>query len=157
MPTLLELAADIVSSHASTTPMTTEELIQELRLIHDNLKALESGSQEPVVESAEPKKLSLKEVFKKNEVVCLECGTGGFRTLTRHLRSAHQMTPKEYRKKHDIPSSQPLSARALTELRRKNALERNLSANLAKAHEALKTKRESGAATSPRGKKQGKK
>lgn len=156
MPTLIELAADIVSSHASTTPMTTEELIQELRMVHDHLKALEIGAQEPSPAVPETKTVSLKEAFRKNEVICMECGTGGFRTLTRHLKSAHQMTPREYRKKFGIPSSQSLSARSLTELRRKNALERNLSANLAKAHEALKVKREASAAKPSRSRKQGK-
>ncbi|GAB4296194.1 MAG: MucR family transcriptional regulator [Desulfuromonadia bacterium] len=157
MPTLLELAAEIVSSHASTTPMTTEELIQELRMVHDHLKALEIGVQEPAATAPEKKTISLKEAFKKTEVICMECGQGGFRTLTRHLKSAHQMTPREYRKKFGIPSSQSLSARSLTELRRKNALERNLSANLSKAHQALKAKREASVAKPSRSKKQGKK
>lgn len=157
MATLIELAADIVSSHASTTPMTTEELLQELKLIHDHLKALESGVVVAGVEQVEEKKVSLKEAFKKNEVICMECGVGGFRTLTRHLKSAHGMTPREYRKKFQIPSSQSLSAKSLTELRRKNALERNLSANLTKAHAALKAKRESGSTSKPaRGRKQSK-
>lgn len=154
MATLIELAADIVSSHASTTPLTTEELLQELKLIHDHLKALENGTAVAVAEQTEEKKISLKEAFKKNEVICMECGVGGFRTLTRHLKSAHGMTPREYRKKFQIPSGQSLSAKSLTELRRKNALERNLSANLTKAHAALKAKRDSVSTTKPgRGKK----
>lgn len=137
MANITELAAEIVSAHAATTPMSTDEIIQELYRVHASLKALESGQESAPVE-AEPVKaaISLKDAFKKNEVVCLECGKKGFKTLTRHLNSAHGMTPKEYRKAHNIPTKQPLSAKSLTDARRKSAQERNLSENLVKARAA---------------------
>jgi predicted transcriptional regulator len=43
MATLLEMAADIVSSHASTSAMTTDQLLQELQKVHESLKSLEAG------------------------------------------------------------------------------------------------------------------
>jgi predicted transcriptional regulator len=43
------------------------------------------------------------------------------------------MKPKEYRKQFGISNKQPLSAKSLTEARRKVAQERGLGNNLAKA------------------------
>jgi predicted transcriptional regulator len=45
MASLLELASDIVSSHASTTPMSSEELVQEIKKVFAALQALETGKE----------------------------------------------------------------------------------------------------------------
>ncbi len=134
MATLLELAAEIVSSHASSSPMSGDELVQEIRNVFAALQALETGKEvlSPVAEEAKPA-ISAKEAFKKNEVVCMICGKGGMKTLTRHLKQAHDMKPGAYRKQFGIPRTQSLTARAFSESRRKMAQERGLAANLAKA------------------------
>ncbi len=43
MASIIELASQIVSSHASSTPMTKDELIAELEDVHASLIALEKG------------------------------------------------------------------------------------------------------------------
>ena len=134
MPTLVELASSIVSSHAATTPMSTDELLREIQKVHSALQSLEAGKEAHAAEEAKPA-LTVKQAFKANEVICMVCGKGKMKTLTRHLKQAHGMKPGEYRKQFGIPSSQPLSAKALTEARRKLAQERGLAANLAKARE----------------------
>jgi len=63
------------------------------------------------------------------------CGKGGFKTLTRHLSTAHQLKPGAYKKQFGIPSGQSLSAKAYTESRRQMAQDRGLAVNLAKARE----------------------
>lgn len=132
---IIEMAADIVAAHASTTPMTSDELIAELQKIHAALQSLEAGKEASVPGEETKAGVSVKDAFKKNEVICLVCGKGGFKTLTRHLNTAHSMKPREYRKQFGISSKQPLSARSLTEARRKVAQERGLGNNLAKARE----------------------
>jgi predicted transcriptional regulator len=134
MATLVEIAAQIVASHASSTPMTSDQLIFEIGKVHNALKNLEAGES---VEGSEGVKaaLSVKEAFKKGEVVCMVCGKGGFKTLARHLSTAHKMKPGEYKKQFGIPSKQPLSAKNYSESRRKMALDRGLADNLAKARE----------------------
>lgn len=130
---LIEMAAEILAAHASTTPMTSDELISGLQKIHSALQSLESGKDLPAATDETKAPITLKEAFKKNEVVCLVCGKGGFKTLTRHLNTAHSIKPREYRKQFGIPATQPLSAKSLTEARRKVAQERGLGNNLAKA------------------------
>jgi len=134
MATLVEIAGQVVAAHAASSNLTTDELILEISKVHAALKALESGQ---VVEGSEEAKptMTVKEAFKKNEVVCMVCGKGGFKTLARHLSTAHQMIPREYKKQFGIPSKQALSAKSYSEARRKMAQDRGLADNLAKARE----------------------
>ena len=43
MATIMELAAEIIAAHASTTPMSKDELIAELSEVHAALSSLEKG------------------------------------------------------------------------------------------------------------------
>jgi predicted transcriptional regulator len=131
MSTLLELAASIVESHASTTTMTTDELLLEIQKVYATLKDLEKGKESVVApeEEANPT-ISVKDAFKKNEVICMICGKGGMKTLARHLNKTHNMKPSEYRKQFGIPRTQALVAKSFSESRKKMAQERNLAANL---------------------------
>ncbi|UFS70639.1 MucR family transcriptional regulator [Geomonas sp. RF6] len=141
MATLVEVAANLVAAHAAKTTMTTEELLAEIEKVHTALKKLEGGqSLEETTEAKAP--LMVKDAFKKHEVICLECGAGGFKTLTRHLSTAHQMKPGAYKKKHGIPATQSLSAKSYSEARRQMAQERGLADNLAKAREVRMAKLE---------------
>jgi len=134
MATLVEIAAQLVSSHASSTPMTSDELLAEISKVHAALKSLEAGQAVEGAEEAKPA-LTLKEAFKKNEIVCLVCGKGGFKTLARHLSTAHGIKPGAYKKQFGISSKQALSAKSYSEARRKMAQDRGLADNLAKARE----------------------
>lgn len=114
--------------------MTSDELLAEISKVHAALKSLEAGQTLEGAEEAKPS-LSIKEAFKKNEVVCLVCGKGGFKTLARHLSTAHGMKPGAYKKQFGISSKQALSAKSYSEARRKMAQDRGLADNLAKARE----------------------
>jgi predicted transcriptional regulator len=136
MATILELASDIVSSHVSTTPMSSEELVLEIQKVHAALKALEAGQSVAVPGAKEVKSaITVKEAFKKNEVVCMVCGKEKMKTLARHLKTIHDMKPGEYRKQFGISSKQPLTAKSYSESRRKMAEERGLGDVLAMARE----------------------
>jgi predicted transcriptional regulator len=133
--TLVELAANIVSSHASVNEMSTEDLLQEIQKVYGALQQLETAGTSAYPANAEPKApvMTLKKAFQADQVYCMICGRGGMKTLSRHLSQAHGMKPGEYRKQFNIPSSQPLTAKTFSEGRRKMAQERGLADNLAKA------------------------
>ncbi len=63
------------------------------------------------------------------------CGKG-FKTLSRHLKTSHQMSASEYRKQFDIPRSQSLAAKNYSDKRRQMAIDRGLGEKLAKARAA---------------------
>ncbi len=131
---LVELAASIVSSHASVNVMTTEELLQEIQKVYAALQQLETVGVAP--EATEEKKapvMTLRKAFQADQVYCMICGKGGMKTLTRHLNQVHGITPREYRKQFNIPATQSLTAKNFSEKRRQTALDRGLADNLAKA------------------------
>ena len=131
---LIQLTADIVSSHASGSQMSSEDLVQEIEKVFGTLKRLETG--EATTETGEvlaAPAITLKKAFQKDQITCMICGRGGFKTLTRHLKQSHDLKPGEYRKQFNIPSSQSLTAKNYSEARRQAANENNLAANLEKA------------------------
>lgn len=133
-PTLLELTASIVSSHAAMSELSTEELVQEIQKVYSTMQQLEGGVTEAApAEEAKAPVISLKKAFQADQVVCMICGKGGMKTLTRHLAQVHNMKPREYRKQFNIPSTQALTARKFSEARKKMAQDRGLADNLAKA------------------------
>jgi predicted transcriptional regulator len=140
--TLVELAADIVASHASVNEMSTEDLVQEIQKVYTALQQLETTGTVAPPADAEPKApaMTLKKAFQADQVFCMICGKGGMKTLARHLSMTHGLKPGEYRKQFKIPSSQPLTAKSFSEGRRKVAMERGLADNLAKAREVRKAK-----------------
>jgi predicted transcriptional regulator len=135
MATLLEMATEIVAAHASTTSMTKDELISEITSVYQSLSALERGeSAAPVVEEQVPAgpAISKRKAFGKDKVYCMICGVG-MTTLTKHLMTAHQLKPGEYRKQFGIPRTQTLAAKNYVESRRQMALDRGLADKLADA------------------------
>ena len=140
MANIMEMAADIIAAHASTTPMSKEELIAELNEVHSALSALEKGETVETDEVAEEAPaVSRKKAFGRDKIYCMLCGKG-FKTLSRHLKTAHDMTAAKYRKQFDIPRSQSLASKNYSESRRKMAIDRDLAGNLAKAR-AARTKK----------------
>ncbi len=136
MANIMEMAADIVAAHASTTPMSKEELISELNEVYSTLSALEKGTPVDIDKVAEETPVvSRKKAFGKEKIYCMICGKG-FKTLSRHLKTAHDMSATDYRKQFDIPRSQSLAAKNYSESRRKMAIDRDLAGNLAKARAA---------------------
>jgi len=120
--------------------MTTDQLVQELQTVHAALKNLEDGgsiTELSQVETVDVKEstLTVRQAFKKDEVICMECQKGGFKTLKKHLTTAHQMTPGQYRKKFGIKSTQKLAAKNFSDARRQAAEERGMNDILAKARE----------------------
>jgi len=137
MATLLEMATEIVLSMATSSTMSKEELLTEIASVHKGLASIEKGETlpEPTAEGSAAPAIPRKKAFGKDKVVCMLCGKE-MKTLARHLKTAHDLKPGEYRKQFDIPRTQPLAARAYSESRRQMAMERGLGENLAKARAA---------------------
>jgi len=137
MATLLEMAVEIVAAHASTTNMSKEELISEIASVYQALASLDKGEvlvSEPPANEGLPV-VSKKKAFGKDKITCMICGKG-MKTLTRHLKTAHDLKPGQYRKQFGIPSSQSLAAKSYSESRRQMAIDRGLPEKLAKARAA---------------------
>ncbi len=153
---LLELTASIVSSHASVSEMSGDDLLLELQKVHTALQKLEgeTGEGGERSETREPA-MSVKKAFQMDQICCMICGKSGMKTLARHLAQVHGLRPSEYRKQFGIPSNQALTARNFSEARRRMAQEKGLADNLAKARAVRAAKilaREGGEKKAARGK-----
>lgn len=135
MANLLEMAVEIVAAHASATNMTKDELISEIASVYAALASIERG--EAVVATVEEVKpvISAKKSIGKNSITCLICGKS-MKTLTRHLKTVHDLKPGQYRKQFGIPSKQSLAAKSYSESRRQMAIDKGLGEGLAKARAA---------------------
>jgi len=103
---LLDLTSKIVSAHVSNNSVSTSDLPQ---LIEDVYKTLGS-----VGEKAEPKEkmqpaVPVKKSIQQDYIICLEDGKK-LKMLKRHLKTAYNMTPEEYREKWNLPSDYPMVA-----------------------------------------------
>ena len=73
----------------------------------------------------------------KNTITCMICGYSG-KLLTPHLKSKHQVTPREYRKQFEIPTRTPLVSKAYRAKRSKIAKETGIGEKLRQARKAKK-------------------
>lgn len=140
MSKLLEMTAGIVAAQASTSPMSKAELLATINDVYAALTSMEKGEapavQGPgITEESTAPAISLRKSLGKNVITCMLCGKQ-MKTLARHLNTAHGMKPGEYRKQFNIPRTQPLAAKAYSEVRRQMAIDRDLGAGLVKARAA---------------------
>ncbi|MGA0530786.1 MucR family transcriptional regulator [Hansschlegelia sp. KR7-227] len=135
-------AADIVSAYVSNNSVAPADLPSLIGSVHDALVKTGSGAvAEPVAElkPAVPIKKSVTPDF----IISLEDGKK-YKSLKRHLRTAYDMSPDDYRAKWGLPSDYPMVApnyaAARSELARKMGLGRQRAAAKA-APEPVKAKR----------------
>ncbi len=103
---LLELTTEIVSAHAGNNTVAPSDLPQ---LIQDVFKTLaDVGSQEMAPEKPRPAVSAKKSIF-PDYIVCLEDGKK-LKMLKRHLKTAYNLSPDEYRKRWGLPADYPLVA-----------------------------------------------
>ena len=130
---LVELTTRIVSSHASTVELTSEELIQEIQKVYTTLKQLDTEPSVPEAVVSSEKEVPApapKKSIQKDQIICLICNKGGFKTLARHLKQAHNMKPAEYRKQFGLPAGTVLAAKSYSDARRQAAIKNNLGEKL---------------------------
>ncbi len=99
----LELVSKIVSAFVSKNNLPPGELPHLIRTVHEALKRPDQAAAKP-----EPA-VSIKQSVKPDYIVCLDDGKK-LKMLKRHLRTAYNMTPAEYRKRWDLPRDYPMVA-----------------------------------------------
>ncbi len=111
LPARLKQTTDIVSAYVRQNTITTEQLATLIQQVQGTLAGL-GDEPKPRPEPAVPIRRSIT----RNYVVCLECGKRGA-MLKRHLSSAHDLTPEEYRERWGLPRDHPIVAPKYAEKR----------------------------------------
>jgi len=141
---LLQMTADIVASHASMNELSQGDLLAEIDQVYAKLAGLSGGIEgegelAAEIVSGEPEKIKpavpLDAAFGSEKVFCMVCGKG-MKTLKRHLSTAHDMKPGQYRRAFGIPAGTSLVARDYSEARKRMAKDLNLAERLVEARAA---------------------
>ncbi len=114
---LLVHTTDIVASYVSNNAVAGTDLPELIASVYQALVALEAG---PTPEETHEPVVSVKASIKPDHLVCLECGAKQ-KTLKRHLKAAHGLSPEEYRARYNLPSNYPLVAAEYAKRRSKLA------------------------------------
>ncbi len=104
----VDFTARIVAAYVSNNTVPAGELPD---LIQSVQQALTKAAQARVEEPKEELKpaVSVRKSVNPDYIVCLECGKK-FKSLKRHLRTHHDLSPQEYRERWNLPYDYPMVA-----------------------------------------------
>jgi predicted transcriptional regulator len=105
-PDVLALTAQIVSAHVSNNSVTPDALPLLIQDVYRTLSGV--GHTPPAPERPQPAVPVKKSVF-ADHIVCLEDGKK-LKMLKRHLKTAYDMTPDQYRERWGLPPEYPMVA-----------------------------------------------
>ena len=102
---LLDFTAAIVTSHIRNNTVAQADLPELIRTVHSALvdvsSAAAAGRPQPAV--------SIRRSVAPDYIVCLEDGKK-LKMLKRHLKTAYNMTPEDYRECWGLPADYPMVA-----------------------------------------------
>ncbi len=103
---LLEFTAEIVAAHAGNNMVAQDDLPRLIQDVYTTLSEL--GGAGSAQERPKPA-VAIKKSIYPDYIVCLEDGKK-LKMLKRHLRSAYDLSPDEYRTKWGLPADYPMVA-----------------------------------------------
>ncbi len=105
---LLRLAAEIVAAYVRRNEVSSDRLPPVITTVYQVLSELDRPTGEALEEAQRPA-VTIGRSVQRSRIVCLEDGKA-FKALKRHLRTAHRLTPEEYRSKWGLQNDYPMVA-----------------------------------------------
>ncbi|MGE7472007.1 MucR family transcriptional regulator [Bosea sp. NPDC003192] len=112
---LIGLVTDIVSAYVSNNSVPVADLPGLIATTYAAISGL-GTEPAPVAEERPTPAISVKRSITPEFLICLEDGKK-FKSLKRHLRTAYNMSPEEYRSRWGLPTDYPMVAPAYAEAR----------------------------------------
>ncbi len=104
---LLELTTEIVSSHVANNPVAIQDIPDLIRQVYGTLTTIDQG---PSAQADRPQPaVPIKRSITPDHIICLEDGRK-LKMLKRHLKTAYNMTPEQYRERWGLPADYPMVA-----------------------------------------------
>jgi predicted transcriptional regulator len=104
---LLTLTTEIVAAHVSNNTVALGDLPQLINQIYNSLANIGTA---PAAPAARPQPaVSIKKSVQPDYIVCLEDGKK-LKMLKRHLKTAYNMTPEQYRERWGLTPDYPMVA-----------------------------------------------
>ena len=105
---VLQLTADIVASHVSNNTVALGDMPLLIKQVYDSLSGL--GGEAPLESAERPQPaVPIRKSVAPDYIICLEDGKK-LKMLKRHLKTAYDMTPGQYRERWGLPADYPMVA-----------------------------------------------
>lgn len=105
---ILTLATQIVSSYVGNNSVSTTDLPGLMTTVYQSLTRLDSSTAIQLDERPDPA-VPVRKSVTPEYIVCLEDGKK-LKMLKRHLKTAYNMTPEQYRERWGLPADYPMVA-----------------------------------------------
>jgi predicted transcriptional regulator len=123
-PDPIELATNVVSAYVSNNSIRAADLPQLIGEVYSALTRISTGASASPVGPPSPA-VPIKRSITNEYLISLEDGRK-FKSLKRHLRIHHNMSPEQYREKWKLPADYPMVAPAYAKARSALALKMGL-------------------------------
>jgi predicted transcriptional regulator len=104
---LLALTTEIVAAHVSNNTVAVSDLPQLINQVYQSLQNIGGGA--PVQPDRPQPAVNPKKSVTPDYIICLEDGKK-LKMLKRHLKTAYNMSPEEYRERWALPADYPMVA-----------------------------------------------
>ena len=107
---LMDATVEVVSAYLSHNAISTDQVPSFIGSVHSALSRLGEPVEAKAISAERPEPaVPIKKSVFPDYIVCLEDGKK-LKMLKRHLRSAYNMTPAEYRARWGLPGDYPMVA-----------------------------------------------
>lgn len=104
---LLALTAQIVAAHVSNNTVSLSDLPNLIDQVYRTLSGV--GQDAPIRSERPQPAVAVKKSVHADYIICLEDGKK-LKMLKRHLKTAYNMSPEEYRDRWQLPPDYPMVA-----------------------------------------------
>jgi predicted transcriptional regulator len=106
--TITEHTTTIAAAYLGNNTVTADQIPSVIMSVHSVLSQL---MQQPIrpAEPARKPAVSVRKSIEPNTITCLDCGWSG-QTLKRHLTTAHDLNPEQYRTRWNLADEYPMVA-----------------------------------------------
>lgn len=105
---ILRMSSDIVAAYVSQNNVTSSQIPDIIQQVFIVLAGISNGKDDSAAKAGKPA-VAIRRSVTPDFIVCLEDGRK-LKMLKRHLRTAYNLTPEEYRSRWNLPSDYPMVA-----------------------------------------------
>jgi predicted transcriptional regulator len=118
---LLRMTTEVVAAYVSNNTLATAQLGDVIHAVYNSLRSLDGQVAEPPAEVLKPA-VPIRKSITPEFLVCLEDGKK-LKMLKRHLKTAYDMSPEDYRERWGLAADYPMVAPNYAKQRSKLAKE----------------------------------
>jgi len=105
---LLACTTEIVSAYVANNSVNSSELPDLIQSVHKTLVQVDAGTDPSFIDRPQPA-VPIKKSITPDYIVCLEDGKK-LKMLKRHLKTAYDMSPEDYRERWGLAADYPMVA-----------------------------------------------